>query len=514
MGGYGPVDPQRQQGLTKCAVSAYCAPCGGGGKPPPPEALESFPEAAGWNWPVGNRESLRSSLHTHSSKRRTGRVPRDATREWAVERLAAATKQASAPPGFSQPCCRVEATTRGEGPGVEGSATRTGAYAHCFGCLSEAIVKEASGRELSNSEIKQLSRAVNLPIIMNKSIQRDSHPGVPMGLIGASNGYMVDEYFDFLERCVVERLLLLLSVSSSYLESLTAFELVQRGFRDPVRTFIKGEPHSEKKLAEGRLRIISGVSVTDQLIERILLRAAHMTEISGWREIPLCPGMSLQDKDQEFLYNWQVQHSAGHGDLSYWDWQMQRWMMEDVTRSRLLSTTNASSWYFRLLRNQFVGWVRTVFQVADEMWMQEVDGIQESGSYRTSRDNSAGNFILQQVVAYESQKKETPMKAMGDDFLVVLVKRHREILEELGFVVKNLDNEGPGKFEYCSTRWDGYRYGVPTTMGKTLYRLLSKPAGSQAWHETMPQIREVLRHHPAQVDLLERLEQYGGQGTV
>lgn len=188
--------------------------------------------------------------------------------------------------------------------------------------------------------------------------------------------------------------------------------------------------------------------------------------------------------------------------------------MEDVTRARLLSVRNMSTWYARLVRNQFVGWTRSVFQAGDEMWAQEEDGIQESGSYRTSRDNSAGNFILQNCVSYELCGRGCEMKSMGDDFLREPMEGTAEAIEELGYQVKCLQSEGPGRFEFCSTRWDGYKYGVPTTMGKTLYKLLSKAPFSQAWAETMPQIKEVLRHHPARDQLLERLVEYGGSGAV
>lgn len=39
---------------------------------------------------------------------------------------------------------------------------------------------------------------------------------------------------------------------------------------DPIKVFVKQEPHKRKKLDEGRLRLISSVSLIDTIIDRIL----------------------------------------------------------------------------------------------------------------------------------------------------------------------------------------------------------------------------------------------------
>jgi len=382
-----------------------------------------------------------------------------------------------------------------------------------FGALARELL-ETEG-PLSDSAVLRLVEVINLDKIVEFMVVKDSHPGTPLGQLGNKNGLVLEAYRGFVYRCVVERLLLYLSVSSGELEEMSAFALVQSGFQDPIRAFIKAEPHSDRKIREGRLRIIAGVSLVDQLVERVLFRATHSVEIANWRDIPFCPGMSLQDSDQEFLYDWQVNACASHGDISGWDWCLPRWLMEDVTIARCKSVLNADLDYYRLVRAQFVTWVRGVFSVGSELWEQLEDGVQKSGSYRTSRDNSACNYTLQQDVAYTlGVRREVAVKAMGDDLLVEPIEGAKEELERLGFRVKVLQNDGPGNFEFCSTLWSGNTYGVPVNVGKMLYRLFSKVPGTPVWDETLHSLRMELRHFPEKDVLFGRIAEYVAQVSV
>jgi len=348
-------------------------------------------------------------------------------------------------------------------------------------------------------------------MILDGMVVKDSHPGAPLGALGGSNGVIISEFRGFLLRCVIERVCLLLSIPICELESLSGFELVQRGLCDPIRAFIKGEPHSDRKVAQGRYRIIAGVSLVDQVIERVMFRNTHSVEIANWRDLPACPGMSLEDYDLEYIYKWQVENGAGHGDIAGWDWCLPRWLMEDVTVARLNSVKSNLA-YKRLVRAQFVCWVRGVYQVGKELWEQTRDGVQKSGSYRTSRDNSWCNYLLQQNVALGvGYLEEVPVKAMGDDLLVKILAGMLEETERLGFKVKQLVDDGPGHFEFCSQLWSGGPLGKPQNLGKMLYRLLSKIPGSQLWYQTLQSLHKDLRHCPEAPQIFARLSEYVAQ---
>lgn len=368
-----------------------------------------------------------------------------------------------------------------------------------------------AGEPLSDLQVGELASILKLDMILDGMVVKDSHPGAPLGALGGSNGIIISEYRSFLIRCVVERICLLLSIPICELELLSGFELVQRGLCDPIRAFIKGEPHSDKKVAEGRFRIISGVSLVDNIIERVMFRNTHAVEIANWRKLPTCPGMSLEDYDLEFIYEWQVKNRAGHGDVAGWDWCLPRWLMEDCTKARLLSVDSNQS-YKDLVRAQFVCWVRGTFLVGNELWEQTRDGVQKSGSYRTSRDNSWSNYILNQVAAIEAgHDEEVEVKAMGDDLLAQILEGVREELERLGFRVKVMQDDGPGNFEFCSQVWSGDPMAEPQNLGKMLYRLLSKIPGSALWYQTLQSLHRDLRHHPQAENVFARLSEYVAQ---
>jgi hypothetical protein len=103
---------------------------------------------------------------------------------------------------------------------------------------------------------------------------------------------------------------------------------------------------------------------------------------------------------------------------------------------------------------------------------------------------------------------------MGDDLLVEPLDGAREVLERLGFRVKVLQFDGPGHFEFCSTKWSGGKFGVPVNVGKMLYRLLSKKPGSTVWRETMVNFVQEIRHYPGKHELLGRIAEYEAQVSV
>jgi len=63
---------------------------------------------------------------------------------------------------------------------------------------------------------------------------------------------------------------------------------------DPVRLFIKREAHKAKKIGEKRWRIIWGVSLIDQIIDRLLYMPLLQQEIKNCAEIPSKPGYNFK----------------------------------------------------------------------------------------------------------------------------------------------------------------------------------------------------------------------------
>lgn len=185
---------------------------------------------------------------------------------------------------------------------------------------------------------------------------------------------------------------------------------------DPIRLFIKPEPHKIKKLEEGRYRLISSVSVVDQIIDQMIfgdqnenfLKTYHFTPVKvgwswmlgGWREVPR-QGMLACDK-------------------SSWDWTVSAWLLElelEIRASLVVSEhkerwLELAKWRYRCLfvDNIFVTSGGLVFRV-------KKPGLMKSGCVNTIVSNSLMQLILHVKVSQELGEKTHNIWAMGDDTL-------------------------------------------------------------------------------------------------
>lgn len=292
-------------------------------------------------------------------------------------------------------------------------------------------------------------------------------------------------------------------------------ELIQNGICDPVKVFIKSEPHSLKKIAEGRLRIISSVSLVDQIVTRLLCAKQNKAEINDWESCPSAPGMGLHDEGLSVI--WEIAemfHAAGplcETDVSAWDWSMQQWeLMADATiRADLMGVSQDSLIAFFLRCHAYIVG-HSVFAMPDgELLAQTIPGGQLSGDYNTSSTNSRGRIIATLAARYKAGfHKETkevlakmfPMlgiKAMGDDSFEIWFKGLVENLEDIGHYVKMcVQRPQLSGFEFCSQVFLSRGKAYPADYSKTLYRFLSHNPADPKYVEYRAQLFNYFRHLP------------------
>lgn len=288
------------------------------------------------------------------------------------------------------------------------------------------------------------------------------------------------------------------------IRSMTSVELVQNGLQDPVKIFIKQEPHKMAKILAGKLRIISNVSIVDQLIERVLCSKQNKLEISKWQHIPSKPGMGLHDDGLKLLFDEVVaaqrEHQLAETDVSGWDWSVPNWLLQlDMQcRADLYHAPEGSALRHLLLsRGHCIA--NKVFALSDgQLYAQTIPGIQASGSYNTSSSNSRMRVSLAWLIGC------LWAIAMGDDDVESEVENAREKYAALGFVVKDYKLlEGVGNFEFCSTRFVGNWAGYPTQWLRTVYRYLSHSLASHTLNpEFRSQLSDDFRHLPEQQEVL------------
>jgi hypothetical protein len=261
---------------------------------------------------------------------------------------------------------------------------------------------------------------------------------------------------------------------------------VERGLCDPVREFIKKEPHKRSKLERGSLRAIWNVSLLDQLIDRALFSAQNQYEIEHWRTCPSKPGMGLNTEEQRSSIRSIFSGKMVDSDMSGWDISVQEHelLAEAFYRAELgCSSDPVLSPWRKLVYRRFRLMSRKIVSDSNgEIWWCGT-GIIPSGAYVTSSSNSRirveNAFKVGAKVAY----------AMGDDCAEERVADAEETKRRylsLGHVMKSYNDQWP--FEFCSHRF--YEDGRVEFLNvdKTLYRLLSSTAERQ---ERWDEFREV-----------------------
>jgi hypothetical protein len=316
--------------------------------------------------------------------------------------------------------------------------------------------------------------------------------------LAKTNGAAIDGYRSLIVDAVCERMELLVNTPHALVKKMSARELIQAGLCDPVRIFVKMEPHNQEKLRQRRVRLISSVSLIDQIVERLLGDRQNMAEIRQWYNIPVKPGMGLDDAGLEILWDEMkpLLSGAAQSDVSGWDWSVDEPMQFSDRDLRCLCASQAEgTWFHNAVSNLTSCVVLSVYMFSDGLLAEQlVAGLQNSGRYWTS----SGNSHLRVLQAY---KVGAPWaKAMGDDCVEGYVKEAVKRYEMMGFRIKLYERCDSGSFEFCSHKFTGPRWAEPVGWAKTLYRLLNHPVCTPVLVE---QFAYEMRHSPFKEKCLE-----------
>lgn len=334
--------------------------------------------------------------------------------------------------------------------------------------------------------------------------------------MGKKNGELIDAYPDLIVDMCIEQLVFTVVFGRAY-STLSSVELITFGLWDPVRIFVKNEPHSEAKLAEGRVRLIANVSLRTQLIERFVCSKQNNLEIANWWKLPVAPGIGLDDESlllvKERVMSILKKGELAMTDVSGWDWSVKLWMLwADAERRRCSAGEAEGSLYDELLKFQAYATASSVYGLSTGELIAQLDlAIQNSGSYKTSSTNSWMRVILF-LVAYllvfpettdeELEKLIDYVLAMGDDCVEILIRGIQQMYGALGFktslAATTTELDG---VEFCSHVWNSSGNAYPTSWVRTLVRFFSKTPGPEIT-DWLAQLDYVLRHHPRREFLL------------
>nr|UQB76100.1 RNA-dependent RNA polymerase [Flumine sobemo-like virus 11] len=305
----------------------------------------------------------------------------------------------------------------------------------------------------------------HLDFICARRIEHKADPGYPWRAFGRTKGQVISTARAVLFSTVTTRLRALCSWDCTA-QPLSASELIKAGLCDVVKVFIKNEPHKNSKILSDFLRLISNVSVADEMIDRMIFGPQNEIEIDNWDSIPSKPGIGFTDEMIQDVADDVLSKSfpIAEGDSSTWDWTVQGWELRWAAsvRTKLMNIPEDSVGA-RLIRNRIYCVANKVFALSDgRLFEQLYAGIMASGWYNTSSDNS-------RIVGINcSMASASWWIAMGDDFLCENVPRLREVFERNGHILKEF-RVITDTFEFCSTVFPS---GEPVNVWKTFVRLL------------------------------------------
>lgn len=299
---------------------------------------------------------------------------------------------------------------------------------------------------------------------LREEVNKKSSPGVPWHSLGTTNEMVLKGHRSLIVSIVLARLRLLSTVDC---RDLTAEERVKRGFCDPVRLFVKNEPHGEDKARSKRWRLIMSVSLVDQLVERVLNARLNKSEVRNWRVIPSKGGSSMYNTcDVNHVRRWMAGKDLAEADISGFDWSVKFWELCFDAELRILLSPGASESWKQALRARVDCLSLSVFSLSDgRLIAQKVKGIQKSGSYNTTPSNSHIRVLLAHLVGSKDAI------AIGDDGLETFVSNAVDIYRELGHPLK-MYARCVDRATFCSMEIGFNGCCEPVTWSKTFFRFL------------------------------------------
>ncbi|UXD80023.1 putative RdRP [Myrmica rubra virus 7] len=238
---------------------------------------------------------------------------------------------------------------------------------------------------------------------------------------------------------------------------------------DPIRLFIKPEPLKRRKLEQGSYRLISSVSVVDQIIDGMLFGTMNDLVIENYLQTPSKVGWS------PYNGGWKIMPVFGMKSLDKraWDWSMQAWVVEflfELRKSLMIKTRHSKLWEDLALWRYRMLFESPLFMTSGGLLLRQLlAGVMKSGCFNTIIDNSMAQDFLHVRVCLELGLEVGDLMSMGDDTTQRKFKLFSEYVDRLSqycHVKEVVDaNEFAGhRFRLC--------YVEPLYRGKHAFNLL------------------------------------------
>lgn len=163
-----------------------------------------------------------------------------------------------------------------------------------------------------------VSRLLEVVRNVNTGENRKKSPGVPLCHMFQTNGDVIDHYGEAgIVKLVAHRL-------NAYRRALPGQQVM-----DPIRVFVKREPHKVSKIKEKRWRLIWSMGLIDRLVNDLLFGDLAKAEIANFDEIPSQPGLGFFEGNWDRLAHRLIGNPPCERfaamDISGWDMSVPGW---------------------------------------------------------------------------------------------------------------------------------------------------------------------------------------------
>lgn len=267
-----------------------------------------------------------------------------------------------------------------------------------------------------------------------------------------------------------------------------------RYMADPVRVFTKYEPHTAKKVAQKRWRLIWGVSLIDQIIDRLLSTEVVQASIANSHRQCAKPGFSFSNGGVQKMVEFYDDGSDDwiSFDASSFDFTVAWWQILLATRldQRLMLPATSPKIlcqqmrWMRLMSSRTEAALYGKFCFSDgRVCRKTKPGLQLSGRFITIDYN--GKIMLMTRIHYDvsHNRKSLPrgIITMGDDSVQAGIAKQADeyvsFVKEVWGITLTVESE-PGRFQqqnFCSMDFVRNREGiwvyVPRNVDKNFYAL-------------------------------------------
>lgn len=274
---------------------------------------------------------------------------------------------------------------------------------------------------------------------------------------------------------------------------------------DNIKVFVKQEPLKFKKLLEGRVRLISAVSLLDTMVDRVLLGWLGRRLLATVGSTPCLVGWSPVRGGWVQLSDRFKNTPVVCIDKEAWDWTVPGFLVDMWYDVVVELAVGAPSWWKRMVKARFgLLFERAVFQFEDGTVVhQEGKGVMKSGCYLTIILNSLGQSLLHYLTNIRMGRSPSFKQpyTIGDDTVQEsfdgLIEYVR-LMEQMGPVLKGAKVQH--FVEFAGFAFDG-KSCWPAYWQKHLFNL----AHSDHLVETLQSYQYLYVHEPVMYEFLRRV---------